>query len=220
MFDSILFDFDGVLADTEPIHFACWREVLIPFGIELSWAYYVRECIGVSDRAMLERLGAARRPPIQADEIWPSYAMKRKRFQAWIAAEPPFLETTLDLIQELKESYMLAVVSSSHRSEVEPPLERAGIRPCFQAIVCGMEVANLKPAPDPYLRAAELLGARSPLVVEDSDAGVDSAIAAGFKVLRLAHPDALSPELRRALSVSKKGPGEGFRLTGPHEGRS
>ncbi len=206
VFDSILFDFDGVLADTEPMHFACWREVLIPFGIELSWEYYARECIGVSDRAMLERLAAARHPPISVDEIWPSYALKQRKFRARIAAAPPFLETTLDLIQELQQFYKLAVVSSSHRCEVEPPLERAGIRQYFQAVVCGMEVPNLKPAPDPYLRAAELLRARSPLVVEDSNAGVSAGLAAGFEVLRLAHPEALSLELRRALVEAAAGP--------------
>jgi beta-phosphoglucomutase len=203
VFDSILFDFDGVLADTEPIHFACWREVLIPFGIELSWPYYERECIGVSDRAMLERLAAARHPPISVDEIWPSYPLKQKSFQARIAATPPFLATTLHLIQELKHSYKLAVVSSSHRSEVEPSLERAGIRQCFQALVCGMEVPNLKPAPDPYLRAAELLGASRPLVVEDSDAGVASGTAAGFEVLRLAHPETLDRELLRRIGEAR-----------------
>ncbi len=216
MFDSILFDFDGVLADTEPIHFICWREVLIPFGIDLAWPFYQRECIGVSDRAMLERLGAARQPPISADEIWPSYELKQKSFQARIAAAPPFSDETIDLIHKLHSSYKLAVVSSSHRSEVEPPLERAGIRPLFQAMVCGMEVPNLKPAPDPYLRAAQLMGARAPLVVEDSDAGVASATAAGFDVLRLSDPKSLTQEL---LGLLKKRPGEGFRLTGPHEGR-
>jgi HAD superfamily hydrolase (TIGR01509 family) len=199
VFDSILFDFDGVLADTEPIHFVCWREVLIPFGIDLAWPFYARECIGVSDRAMLERLGAARHPPISADEIWPSYAVKQRCFRARIAATPPFLEETLDLVKKLQSSYKLAVVSSSHRSEVEPPLERAGIRQSFEALVCGMEVPNLKPAPDPYLRAAELLGARAPLVVEDSAAGVASAIAAGFEVLRLPRPELLSEELLGAL---------------------
>jgi HAD superfamily hydrolase (TIGR01509 family) len=199
VFDSILFDFDGVLADTEPVHFACWREVLIPFGIDLTWPFYQRECIGVSDRAMLERLGAARHPPISADEIWPSYPLKQKNFQAKLAGAQPFAPSTINLIHDLHNSYKLAVVSSSHRSEVEPPLDRAGIRQCFQALVCGMEVPNLKPAPDPYLRAAELLAARAPLVIEDSDAGVAAGLAAGFQVLKLAHPDALASQLREIL---------------------
>ena len=57
MFDAILFDFDGVLADTEPIHFACWREVLAGFGIDLA-SSRLREFVGVADRAMLEQTAA------------------------------------------------------------------------------------------------------------------------------------------------------------------
>ena len=148
---------------------------------------------------MLERLGAARRPPISADELWPSYALKKKKFRDKIEAEPPFLVETLDLIRELQCFYKLAVVSSSDRSEVEPPLVRAGIRDCFQAFVCGMEVPNLKPAPDPYLRAAERLGVHSPLVVEDSEAGVAAGIAAGFEVLQVSRPELLGDEVRGFL---------------------
>lgn len=203
MFDSILFDFDGVLADTEPVHFKCWAEVLVPFGIELSWPYYERECIGIADRVMLQKLGAARRPPISLDELWPSYALKKQMFRDRIEAHPPFLAETMKLIRELQPFYRLAVVSSSDRSEVEPPFVKAGIHDCFQAIVCGMEVPNLKPAPDPYFRAAELLGARSPLVVEDSDAGVAAGIAAGFDVLRVSRPRLLRKELRQFLARKK-----------------
>ena len=79
-------------------------------------------------------------------------------------------------------------------------LKQASIFPFFQVLVCGMEVLRLKPAPDPYVRAAELLGARCPLVVEDSDAGVASGLAAGFEVLRLSSPDALTHELTGVLA--------------------
>ena len=82
----------------------------------------------------------------------------------------------------------LAVVSSSGRTEVEPPIVHAGIRERFEVLVCGLEAGKLKPAPEPYLRAAELLGVRRPLVVEDSESGVASAVAAGFDVLRIPHP--------------------------------
>ena len=63
-FDAILFDFDGVLADTEPIHYACWREIMVPFGIELGWDFYRNNCIGVSDRLMVAQLASERVPPI------------------------------------------------------------------------------------------------------------------------------------------------------------
>ena len=197
--DALLFDFDGVLADTEPIHHDCWRQILEPYGIQLHWDFYVKQCVGVSDRLMIQRLASERTPPIPFEEIWPEYQRKQLMFRSRLEDDPPFLSTTLNLIRELSFDYKLAVVSSSGRTEVEPPIERAGIRPCFQAFVCGREVANLKPAPDPYLRGAELLGASKPLVIEDSDAGVASARAAGFDVLRVTNAESVAAEVRAHL---------------------
>ena len=199
MFDSILFDFDGVLADTEPIHFACWRQVLAGVGIDLPLSR-LHEFVGVADRAMLARLGAECRPARSADDLWPTYELKKALFRDRIEVEQAIQPSTVELINMLHADYKLAVVSSSHRSEIEPPLDRAGVRPLFQVLVCGMEIPNLKPAPDPYLRAAALLGARHPLVVEDSDAGVAAGLAAGFEVLRISTPDRLPQELRARLA--------------------
>ena len=67
--------------------------------------------------------------------------------------------------------------------------------------MCGIEIPNLKPAPDPYLRAAELLSADRPLVVEDSDTGVTAGLAAGFEVLRVSAPHALPNELAEFLKA-------------------
>ena len=90
-------------------------------------------------------------------------------------------------------------VRGENSTEVEPPIVRAGLRDHFQAMVCGKEAGNLKPSPDPYLRAAELLGAKKPLVVEDSEAGEASGRAAGFEVLRVTSAEAVPVELRRML---------------------
>jgi beta-phosphoglucomutase len=196
-FDSILFDFDGVLADTEPIHYQCWLEVLAPFGIEPSWDYYQRECIGISDRLMVERIST----PALFELIWPQYTVKQALFRDKLMLKSPFIAETASLIAELAPHYKLAVVSSSGRTEVEPPIIRAGLRDHFQAMVCGREAGNLKPAPDPYLHAAELLGVKKPLVVEDSAAGEASGRAAGFEVLRVTSADAVAPELRRILNT-------------------
>jgi beta-phosphoglucomutase len=195
-YDAILFDFDGVLADTEPLHFACWKQVLDPLGIHLNWPFYQANCIGVSDRLMVERLAAERIPPLPLDQALPAYHSKLGIFRAKIEANPPFLPDTVAMVRDLFRIYKLAVVSSSGRPEVEDPIDRAGFRDCFQAFVCGREVRNLKPSPDPYLRAAELLGATRPLVVEDSDAGVQSARAAGFDVLRVSSAESVAQEVR------------------------
>ena len=197
--DALLFDFDGVLADTEPVHYSCWKQILEPYGIELGWDFYARQCIGVSDRLMIERLAAERIPPIPFDELWRECERKRVMFLDRLESDPPFLTETLDLVRDVSRIYQLAVVSSSGRLEVEIPIERAGIRSCFQAFVCGKEVENLKPSPDPYLRAAELLGSRKPLVIEDSDSGIASAKAAGFDVLRVSNAGSVAREVRAML---------------------
>jgi HAD superfamily hydrolase (TIGR01509 family) len=199
VWDALLLDFDGVLVNTEPVHYACWREILAPFGIDLEWSYYESECIGISDRLMVERLGAQRVPPVGIEEIWPQYDRKKALFRQRLEENPPFLPATSEIIRDLAADYRLAVVSSSGRTEVEPPIERAGLLPCFQAIVCGRDAQRLKPAPDPYLRAAELLGARHPLVIEDSDAGVESARAAGFDVIRVSNAESMPREVRAKL---------------------
>ena len=184
-YDAILFDFDGVLADTEPLHWASWAEFLRPLGVELDWATFERCALGLTNLASV--FAALPGCSVTDDEIRSRYPEKRALFLAMAAARPPIGEATVALVQSLSE-FPLAVVTSSNRLEVEPILEQAGILSCFGTLVCGKEAGATKPAPDPYLLAARNLGARRPLVIEDSDAGVESARAAGFEVIRV--PDA------------------------------
>jgi beta-phosphoglucomutase len=183
-YDSILFDFDGVLADTESIHWACWVEIVAPLGIDLSWDNYCANCIGVADLDMLEILASFARRPVEAETLRPQYARKKELFRKRIAEANPCAVETVELIRSLTD-YRLAVVTSSGRLEVEPALVGAGIRQLFGAVVFGDDVAKHKPSPEPYLLAAARLEVNQPLVVEDSDAGVASAKAAGFDVIQV-----------------------------------
>ena len=198
IFDSILFDFDGVLADSEPVHFDCWTAILSPLGIPLTWEAYCAECIGITDRAMLEVLARQKDPPHDVEDLWQYYPRKKALFREKAYANPPIPEATRELIRTLS-AYRLAVVSSSGRAEVEPVLQRAGIRECFETIITGEDVTNRKPHPEPYLLAAEKMGVSRPLVVEDSDPGVAAGRAAGFKVLQLKSPYELSEALHKEL---------------------
>jgi beta-phosphoglucomutase len=186
-YDAILFDFDGVLVDSEPLHFRCWHEILLDFGLRLEWPTYVAKCVGVADRAMLQRLAAEATPPLDVEALYATYPRKKARFRDLMNSEMPFFEDVQPFFHSLRE-YKLAVVTSSARTEVEPFLEKAGILPYLSASVCAREAARLKPAPDPYLRASQLLGAASPLVVEDSEAGAASGRAAGFDVVQVGGP--------------------------------
>jgi HAD superfamily hydrolase (TIGR01509 family) len=197
-YQAILFDFDGVLVDSEPVHFACWRETLMPFGIHLDWDTYRRRCIGITDRAMLEELCHLASPPLDIEELWREYPRKRIRFrQRMLRGEP--ISGDVKALMELLQEYRLAVVSSSGRAEVEPILAAGGIRGRFGAVVCREDVARHKPAPDPYRRAAELLCVTSALVVEDSEAGIASGRAAGFDVLAVPAAPQMPALLRNHL---------------------
>ncbi len=196
-FDSILFDFDGVLLDSEPVHWACWREVLLPLGVSLEWDFYRESCIGVDDRLMLQMMANGR----DWHELWEQYPAKRELFRARMMVAPPFAEGLAGLLEELRRDYRMAIVSSSGRAEIEPIVERAGLRGYFETIVGGGDVEHHKPAPEPYLLAASRMGVAAPLVLEDSEAGMASGRAAGFTVARVGHPRELEQVLRAALPM-------------------
>lgn len=193
-YDAILFDFDGVLADTEPVHFDCWREVLTPHGINLTWPIYAESCIGVHDEEMLNFLRTLARPIVALEVVWCEFARKKDLFRQKVADQSPIPAATVELVRSLKE-FKLAVVSSSGRCEIEPMLMRAQLLNHFDAVVFGDDVSQFKPHPEPYLKAAAILGASNPLVVEDSEAGAASGRSAGYEVLRLDHPANLTATL-------------------------
>jgi beta-phosphoglucomutase len=192
--DALLFDFDGVLADSEPVHHSAWNQTLKPLGIQLDWDDYRRHFVGITDAiALVDRLGIRE----GAEAL---VAQKQELFRQGLARAQPFLPDTIQMLQEVCQTYRLAVVSSSYRSEVEPPLVRGGIRPLFQMLICGDDVKHFKPSPEPYLLAAERMGAQRPLVIEDSEAGVASGRAAGFEVLQVSRVEDVGREVRKYLA--------------------
>jgi beta-phosphoglucomutase len=195
---AILFDFDGVLVDSEPVHFRCWRDLGAPLGITIDWQTYSENFIGVSTRQMLQSFCDRPACGTTIESLLELLPDKRRMFVDILCRERPFAADCHAMLQSLSD-YRLAVVTSSNRAEVEPVLEAVGIRQYFGALICGGDVQRHKPFPDPYLKAAELLGVSTALVVEDSEVGVQSAQAAGFEVLRVGNPAEVWPALRRRL---------------------
>lgn len=198
-FDAILFDFDGVLVDSEPLHCACWAEVLAPLGVRLEWEEYRSRYLGMDDREMIPRIAAAMDPPLDWQALWAQYPNKRDCLRKRLE-QPPFPAELTELLKNLRGEYKLAVVSTSARVEVEPPLEAGNIRRYFDAVVTGENTERHKPAPDPYLLAAGLIGAKEPLVVEDSQPGIASGLAAGFAVLAVKSAAEMPELLRERLA--------------------
>jgi beta-phosphoglucomutase len=199
--DAIFFDFDGVLADTEPLHWAAWNEALARVGVHIPWEVFQAEAIGVSDRSFLARLAARQTPPRQPDELWALYPTKRNMFQELTGRTTLIQEATRRLLQGLSQ-YRLAVVTSSARFEIESILKREKVLSYFDAGVYGDEVTNLKPNPEPYMTAIQRTGAAHALVIEDSASGAASAREAGCEVIVVASPEEVPAKVAARLGVS------------------
>lgn len=193
-FQAIFFDFDGVLIDSEPVHWACWREVILPLGVDLSWEFYRDHCIGIDDREMLRMIAGGR----DWLDLWARYPEKKQLFRTRMIEAPPFPATLAPALESLKGKYRMAVVSSSSCEEIEPLMVRAGLRGYFDTVVGGGDVKKQKPNPEPYLLAASRVGASRALVLEDSQAGMTAGRAAGFEVLQVRHPNEVPGLLQQA----------------------
>jgi beta-phosphoglucomutase len=200
-FDAILFDFDGVLIDSEPVHCLCWADVLKPLGLTLDWEFYRDHCIGIDDREMLRMMATQADPPRDWQELWAQYPAKKELFRQRTLQSPPFDPALESLLIALHGNYKMAVVTSSARAEIEPLLEAGGLRRYFEIMVCDKEAGLHKPAPEPYLMAARLLNANTALVVEDSPAGVASGRSAGYEVLTVRSPAEVPGLVRQRLNL-------------------
>jgi beta-phosphoglucomutase len=198
-YEAIFFDFDGVILDTEPEHYACWLEVLSPFGVPFEWDTYKQQYIGVADRIMIRDVCERACPPADFDAVMREHPRKKVLFRERMVRKAKLRDDVRELITDLKQRFNIAIVTSSGKIEIEPILDALGILDQFGTIVYGGDVKQLKPAPDPYLLAAERLGVRRALVVEDSDAGVASGKAAGFDVVRVERQSDMVTLVRTAL---------------------
>ena len=195
---AMLFDFDGVLADTEPYHWRAWREVVRPFGIDLDWETFERTCIGVSDLAMLNGLCALSTNNVTPAELRAQYPLKRKVFRELVNGRPLIARELVELLKSLTDR-LLGVVTSSNQTEIQPILLNTGVLESLTIVIYGNNVRNYKPHPEPYLLAVQGLGVdpRETLVFEDSEAGMQSARKAGCRVVRVDSVPRV-PELIRA----------------------
>lgn len=190
MISALIFDFDGLILDTEWPDFQSWQEICQEYGVELTMETWA-PCIGTNSalskfepHAYLE---ARTTLPLDREDI----AMRRRLRHNVLIEAQPVLPGVEALIQTAKQRGMkLAVASSSSRSWVIGHLDRLGLTRHFDASVCGDEVAHVKPYPEIYLRALEKLGvqARQAIALEDSLNGMLAAQRAGIFCVVVTNP--------------------------------
>lgn len=186
---ALVFDFNGTISDDEPVLMRVYQELFEEVGRPITADEYLSELAGHTDPEMFTRWLGVADPDMMEDRI--------RRYQALVADGSTVDEETRAAVRVAAKRGPVGLVSSAHRSEIDPVLDVTGLRAAFTAVVALDDVTNGKPHPEPYLRAAELLDlAPSELVVlEDTDIGVTSAKAAGAYVVGLTRT--LGPERMR-----------------------
>lgn len=178
---AVLFDFDGILVDTEWAIYEAWLDTFRKQGHDLPLSLYTR-CIGSdfdtwSPKSYLEELTGE-------SFDWEKMDGDRQIVIRAALVEQGPIEGVVDLLEEIQSREMtLAVVSSSSHCWVDGWLERLGLAVFFKEVICRGDAPKIKPAPDLYLAAAEKLGVapNKCLVIEDSLNGLISAKAAGMR---------------------------------------
>jgi beta-phosphoglucomutase len=190
---AVLFDFDGVLVNSEPLHFAALRDALALDGVVIDESEYARTYLAYDDWEAVRIALAGHGLPHDSERIAAVAARKAALFEQMLAHIPLF-PGARDLVLGLSAEYPLAIASGARHCEIESMLVVAGLLEAFTAIVGADDVGNTKPHPEPYLAAMARLAGRAPgilpgecLVFEDSLAGIASALAAGMKVVAVAH---------------------------------
>ncbi len=185
---AVIFDFDGIVLDSETPEFESHRRIYERCGVGLTpdeWCDHIGLWAEGHDERWITQL-AERAPGAPSRDDY--HAEKRRIFDEVVPREP--MRGIRDLLIALAEAGVPAAIASSAPARwVVPAVEGIGVRPLFGAIVTGDAVARRKPAPDLYLEAARRLGvdpARS-IAIEDSGPGIAAARAAGMKTVVIPH---------------------------------
>lgn len=219
MLRAVIFDCDGVIADTEPLHLAAFQKVLGEEGIELTEEDYYRRYLALDDRGCFTRAFLDNGKSLTIEALAELISRKASYIEPVMRGRLTLFPGAADFIRRVSAKYPAAVASGALRREVELILEHGGLSDCFQLIVSAEDVAESKPAPDPFLKALALLNEAAPqkiyprecLVVEDSVHGVEAAHSAGMFCLavtnsypkeRLARADRVVESLEK-LSLSE-----------------
>jgi beta-phosphoglucomutase len=207
--NALIFDFDGVIADTEPLHFAGLSRTLKEIGIDLTEAEYYAEYLGYDDRGCFIAALSAHRRPIDPATI--AQLMKRKAvaYLESIKHHQVIFPGIPEFVREAASTYPLAIASGALRHEIEYILDESGLRKEFLHITSAEDVTMGKPDPQPFLHALTALQklrsadltAPSCLVIEDSLPGIRSAKAAGMKVLAVTNTHSIQ-DLHEAHAIT------------------
>jgi HAD superfamily hydrolase (TIGR01509 family) len=194
MLTAVIFDFDGVIVDTEPIHFRAFQEVLRPLGLGYSWEEYLERYIGFDDRDAFREVFKTAGRELDDRMLGDLINGKAEVFERIVQIGVKPYPGVVELVTSLSGVIPLALCSGALARDIRPILDQLAIREAFDVIVTADDVQASKPNPESYLLALERLSAAFPekrlspghcLAIEDTPSGIVSAREAGLRVLAI-----------------------------------
>ncbi len=188
---AVIFDCDGILVDTEPLHYSAFQKVLVPLGLGHDYARYMERFIGFDDRDAFIHAFEDAGIELAAATLERLIAAKSTALRELVRQGVPSFPGVVELISELMDRGIpMAVASGALRHEVEAFISSLGLQKAFRAIVSADEVKKSKPDPETYLLAIErlrqlevILDPMNCIAVEDTPAGIRSAKSAKLLVV-------------------------------------
>ncbi|MBS1796090.1 MAG: HAD family phosphatase [Acidobacteria bacterium] len=208
MIKAILFDFNGVIINDEPVQMKAYQEVFKAEDIELTEEDYF-SCLGMDDRTFINTIYERAGKTPEGNKVLEISVAKTKRWRELIAEELPLFDGITDFVKKMAQDFALGVVSMAKREEIEYVLERAGLIDQFAVIISSEDVANCKPDPECFLKGFNALDSwrvkqqhlpmvhSECLVIEDSPPGIAAGRAARLKTLGVTNTVSAA-ELREA----------------------
>ena len=200
--EAVIFDMDGVLADSKTPHYQAFHQLGVEMGIPFTWKH-LEDTFGMHNDEIfpfwLNRI-------LSKQEVNTLALRKEEIYRSLVQDSLQPIPGAVELVRKIQRAHIpLAVGSSGPRLNVELALKRLGLADAFAATVSGDDVAKGKPAPDIFLLAAKKLGIdnKKCLVFEDAVPGIEAAIAAGMKVIAIASTRK-AQDLTRAHMVIEK----------------
>jgi beta-phosphoglucomutase len=193
---AVIFDFDGVLVDSEPLHCRAFLEVLAPFAITCNWDDYLARYMGYDDRDAFRAFFATRGETLAPQRLKELIRRKAEVFRSIVSRGVNPYPGVLELIGLLAPRLPIGLCSGALRGDIEPILDQLNLTDAFRIIVSADDVAASKPDPASYRLALQSLAETVPsrrlpaaatLAIEDTPAGIASARQAGLTVLAVAN---------------------------------
>ena len=189
MIRAVVFDFDGVIANSEPLHLHALQRVLAPLGYSVGRDEYYARYLGYDDVGAFRAIGNDRGVDFSDADIHALIAAKSTIYQELLTDDAVLFSGAAQCVQAMALEFPLGIASGALRHEIEAILRAGGLHSHFRFIVASGDTATGKPAPDPYLRAA-LLHRVEPsecVAIEDSRWGIESARGAGMRCVGITH---------------------------------